>query len=357
VFLAKKFRLVVIAVLGIAVALYVFKSTGLKPILFAALAIGWRGFTILFLYQLGLFVLLGAAWRVLIPSPNRLGVSVFVWARMVRDATSELLPFSHLGGIMLGARAAIARGVSRPVAFGSIVTDLTTEMLAQVAFIAVGIAILMKSAHHDSMTPSIISAAAVGLITVALSCAAFAAFQRYGRKITSKLIARLFPEAIPVNESVVDCIQGIYRQHSKVSLSVLLHFLGWVASALSTWIALSLMGVRAHVWPVLAIESLVCAARSVAFWVPNGLGVQEVAYVAVAPLFGIGAEIGLAVSVLRRAREIAVGVPILLLWQYSESRRFLAQASLPAQHSNGTAHQFDRRVRDRFASHCRTRPE
>jgi hypothetical protein len=33
------------------------------------------------------------------------------------------------------------------------------------------------------------------------------------------------------------------------------------------------------------------------------------------------AEIGLAVSLLKRAREIAVGVPVLLSWQFAEGRR------------------------------------
>jgi uncharacterized membrane protein YbhN (UPF0104 family) len=106
-------------------------------------------------------------------------------------------------------------------------------------------------------------------------------------------------------------------------LSVVLHFSGWVASAVSTWIALFLMGVHSRASDVLAIESLVCAARSIGFWVPNGLGIQEVAFAAVMPLFGIGAEIGLAVSILKRARDIAVGAPILLLWQCLESQKFL----------------------------------
>jgi putative membrane protein len=254
---------------------------------------------------------------------------------MVRDATTELLPFSHLGGIVLGARAAVSQGVPQPVAFASIVTDITTEMLAQIAFTAAGVLILTTSVQHNSMTFSVTSAAVFGLLTIAFSCAAVVAFQRYGRAWTLKLISRLFPKAVPITESAVSCIQEIYARPAKVGLSILFHCGGWVASALSTWIAVYLMGVRADVWPVLAIESLVCAVRSMAFWVPNGLGVQEAAYAGIAPLFGIGPEIGLAISVLKRAREIAVGIPILLLWQWSESRNFLAYDSTACQRTDG----------------------
>jgi glycosyltransferase 2 family protein len=318
--------------MGGALAVYILKSTGLKPILLAATAVGWRGFTVLYLYQGGLFVLLGAAWYVLVPASCRLRLSVFIWARMVRDASSDLLPFSHLGGIVLGTRTAIAQGVPQPVAFGSTATDITAEMLAQIAFTAVGVVILTASTPRNSMGFSAMSSAVYGLMTLVVGCAAFAAFQRYGRTLLTKLIFRLFPGAGPVTESVVHYIQDIYRRPAKVVRCVVIHCAGWAASALSTWIALFLMGIHSRVWHVLAIESLVCAVRSAAFWVPNGLGVQEAAYAAITPLFGIGAEIGLAISILKRARDFAVGVPILLLWQWSEGRRFL-------QVNRGAAHQ------------------
>ena len=327
-FRAPKFRLAAIAVAGGALAFYILKSIGLESIFLAATAVGWRGFAILYLYQFGLFVILGTAWYVLVPASCHARLSVFIWARMVRDATSDLLPFSHLGGILLGARTAASHGVLQPVAFGSMVTDVTTEMLAQIAFIALGVVILMTFTPHNSLTFSLTSSAALGLSTIVLSCAVFFALQRYGRTFTTKLISRLFPNAAAVTDSVAAQIEAIYRGPAKVGMSVLFHCGGWAASALSTWIALLLMGVHTHVWTVLAIESLVCAVRSVAFLVPSGLGVQEAAYAAIAPLFGIGAEIGLAVSLLKRARDIAVGLPILLLWHWSESRSFLAYKSM-----------------------------
>jgi hypothetical protein len=38
-------------------------------------------------------------------------------------------------------------------------------------------------------------------------------------------------------------------------------------------------------------------------------------------VFGLTPEIGLAVSLLRRARDIVVAVPVLLIWQLIEGRR------------------------------------
>ena len=320
-----KLRLAVVAVVGGALAFYILESIGFKSILLAATAVGWRGFAILCAFQLPLFVLLGTAWYVLIPASSDARLPVLIWARMVRDATSDLLPFSHLGGIVLGARTAMSHGVLQPLAIGSTVTDITTEMLAQIGFTAIGVVMLVTRTPHGSLTLSVTSTAVFGVATIVLSCAAFVAFQRYGRAWTAKLISSLFPNATSAAESAARCIQEIYRRPAGVGLSVLCHCGGWVASALSTWLALLLIGVDAHVWSVLAIESLVCAVRSMAFFVPNGLGVQEVAYAAIAPLFGIGAEIGLAISVLKRARDIAVGLPTLFLCQWTEGRNFLGQ--------------------------------
>ena len=52
-----------------------------------------------------------------------------------------------------------------------------------------------------------------------------------------------------------------------------------------------------------------------AAFVPAAIGVQEAGYAMLAPLFGLPAEMGVAVSLLKRAREIALGVPALLYWQ------------------------------------------
>ena len=97
--------------------------------------------------------------------------------------------------------------------------------------------------------------------------------------------------------------------------------LPWAFGALGAWIAFRLIGLRVELKSVLALESLVCAIRSTAVFIPHALGAQEAAYAVLSPLFGIGAEFGLAVSVLKRARDLALGIPILLIWQAIEGRR------------------------------------
>ncbi len=60
---------------------------------------------------------------------------------------------------------------------------------------------------------------------------------------------------------------------------------------------------------------------SAGFLVPGALGVQEAGYVALGHLFGISADISISISLLRRGRDIVIGVPVLLLWQLYEFRQ------------------------------------
>src|SRR3984893_12405038 len=299
-----KLRIVVIAALGFALALYLVMYVGLGAVFSAAVTVGWSGFAILCFYASGVFLLLGAAWYVLLPDSSPTRLWVFVWARMVRDAAAEVLPFSQLGGIVLGARAAILHGVATPLAFASMIVDVTTEMLAQIAYIALGVVLLSARAPRTSVAVSLKTVFVIGLALAAVAGGLFFALQRYGHRMTGKLTARLLPP--------------------RVGLSSALHLAAWIASALGTWIAFRLIGARVDLASAIAIESLVYATRSAAAFIPNALGVQEAAYAVLAPLVGVGAEFGLAVSLLKRARDIAIGVPILLIWQAVEGRRALA---------------------------------
>jgi len=319
-----KVRVAILAALGVALALYLLKYVGWHAVLSAAVAMGWAGFAVFCLCALGLFLLLGAAWHVLLPEAVRPPLAVFIRARMVRDASAEVLPFSQLGGIALGVRAAILQGLQPPLASASMVVDITTEMLAQIGYTALGLAILAARVPASSRVASLTAACMIGLGLAAIAAGLFVAVQRHGRGIAAKIAAPLLRGAGQTLSGVGAALEATYRSPVRIVLSVALHFAAWIASGMAAWLGFRLIGARVDLAAVIAIESLVYAIRSAAVLVPNALGVQEGAYVILAPLFGVGPDVALAVSVLKRARDVAVGVPVLLMWQAAESQRALA---------------------------------
>jgi glycosyltransferase 2 family protein len=319
-------RFLVVAALGLALTFYLVTYAGLDAVLTAASAVGWRGFAVICAYALAMFLPLGMAWYVLIPEhPPLRDARVFIWSRMVRDAAAEALPFSQLGGIAIGARAAILHGVPSVLAVGSMIVDVTTEMLAQIAYIVLGLLILFARVTDTSRAQSLTPALVIGLVLLSIGGGLFVALQRYGHHwVARKLAPRLFSGAEAATAAVASALDQIYRSRVRIGLSLALHFFSWVTSAIGTWIALRLMGSQVDVAPVIAIESLVYAVRSAGFVVPNAFGVQEAAYVLFAPLFGVEVGLGLAVSLLKRGRDYAIGIPIVAIWQVVESQRALA---------------------------------
>ncbi len=320
-----KLRIAIIGFLGLALALYLLLRVGIGEVLSAVVQVGWGGFAILCVYGLGQFLILGAAWCMVVPR-SRHKLNAFIGARMVRDAVTEVLPLSQLGGIVLGARAAALGGISQPLAYASTIVDVTTEMLAQIAYIAVGVAIFGACVPRTSLSESLSRGVFIGLIVAVLAAAVFLLLQRHSDRVMARITVRYFPSAIAAAAGVTAALGAMYRSVLRVAGSVALHSVGWVTSAIGAWIAFRLVGAHVGFAPVMALESLICATRSVAVLIPNALGVQEGAYALLAPLFGIAPELGLAVSLLKRARDIAIGVPILAVWQTLEGRRALRSA-------------------------------
>jgi uncharacterized membrane protein YbhN (UPF0104 family) len=121
-----------------------------------------------------------------------------------------------------------------------------------------------------------------------------------------------------------------YRRPGGLWLCFALHLVCWVASAAEAWLALRLAGEPLPFTAVVVLESLLYAARTAAFVVPNAIGVQEGAYLLLGAAFGLTPEMALALSLLKRARDIAIGLPVIAVWQAIEGGRFWRRRSVAA---------------------------
>ncbi|MGH6981439.1 MAG: lysylphosphatidylglycerol synthase domain-containing protein, partial [Stellaceae bacterium] len=281
-------------------------------------AVGWRNIVLIAAIQAVVLAVAGLAWWLLMRRPVSSLLPV-VGARLIREAGSELLPFSALGGYLMSARALAVQGIWGPRAMASLIVDVTLEVAAQIAFAVVALALL---AQYDFRSP-IIGPVAIGL---AIACAAVGAtyafqrrkiglFERIGKPMAGNFFGRQFGRGVAVQRHV----NAIYNESWRVHASFLLHFACWIASAAEIWLALNFMGRTIDFTSVLAIEGLASAVCGAAFFVPNAIGIQEGAFVALGAVFGLDPESALALSLLKRARDLAVGLPSLLLLQGLEA--------------------------------------
>jgi len=289
--------------------------------------VGWEDFALIVGWQLLLFVVLGLAWDAIVPSRAGRSVWVFVWGRMVRDASANCLPFSQVGGFVFGARAATLHGVPWSLATASTVVDVTAEFLAELAFTAIGLGILLARAPDSSLAVpleiglGLAVMAGAGLIWAQQGAAPL--FARFGQRIAG----RWFDDA----QDRVQTLQGelslIYGHTARLAIGFAVHLVGWLGTGVAGWITYRALGVPIDFDDALAIEALLSAMAAMAFLVPVNAGVQEAGYAGLGAIFGIPPELSLGVSLIRRARDLAVGVPILLIWQFFEMRRLRVAAS------------------------------
>jgi hypothetical protein len=127
---------VLAALAGAALMAVLIAHFGVAAVIRSLGAIGWPGFAVVCFIHLGLIAVMGLAWGVLIPG-TRLWAPI--WARLVRDAGSELLPFSQVGGYVLGARAIALAGVFGVSAAASTIVDVTMELFGQLALTALAL--------------------------------------------------------------------------------------------------------------------------------------------------------------------------------------------------------------------------
>ncbi|HUO23245.1 MAG TPA: lysylphosphatidylglycerol synthase domain-containing protein [Caulobacteraceae bacterium] len=314
-------------VIGLTIAIGVIAYFNFGQVLAAIRPIGARGFVAIIVAQVALFVPLGLAWQM--AGTPRAGPSwVFMWGRLMREAASDVLPFSQLGGLVIAGRVAVLGGIGAGEAFASSVIDITVEIAAQLIYTVVGIAILVASLGAGHRNGPLLWSLAAVLVLGGLVVSGMVATQQKGPAFFEKVMSKVAPNAAEHAQDAHVAFQAAYAQRGRLFASLVLHLIGWFGGAFGAWLILGFIGRPLPYSSVVAIESVLFAVRNAAFIVPSGLGVQEGAYALLGPLFGIPVEAALALSLIKRARDISIGVPVLLLWQAQESAR-LRRAAPP----------------------------
>lgn len=318
---------ILLAVLGLCVITFLTGWLGAGEVFKAVISAGIGGFLALVAAQLATDLVLACAWVVACPG---LGLRRLFPARIVREAATTCLPFSQLGGILIAIRATCfpagtRRAVAWPEASAANVVDVTVEVLGQILFVTLGLLFLLDRRPDSSFAGPV----ALGMALMAVAMVGFIWAQRSASGLFRRLVRGLGSHVAGqwqgAMQDGIDTLQArlnrFYQQPARLVAASLIHLCAWIAGAGWVWLAYRLLGAPIGFGEALAIEGVASGVLSVSFLVPAALGVQEAAYVALGSLFGIDPHLSLGLSLLRRGRDLAIGVPALLAWQLVELRR------------------------------------
>ncbi|BAW80387.1 hypothetical conserved protein [Candidatus Nitrosoglobus terrae] len=313
--------MIVVTIAGLTLAILLIVHQGLNNVIQAVTAIGWGILAIIIIHLPQLF-LSGLAWRTLFQQIWTPSLSAFTITRWIREAIDSLLPMVvSLGGAIIGVRLLILRGLTGRDASASVIVDLTMEAISQFLFTLIGLILLIISGYHGR----IVEGVTIGLIISVFGVLAFLIIQRSGFFL---LFERLFSwlathwptlSADAIN-GLHNNIQQFYRNPKTLMLACNFHLISWVLGTFETWLALNFIGTPISLQESLILESLGQAVRSAGTIIPGAYGIQEGGYMILGEVFGLAPEIGLALSIIKRLRDVMLGIPALITWQILEGR-------------------------------------
>ncbi len=309
--------LILFTVLGLGFLTWLITESGLHAVWAGIIAIGW-GVVPVTLYHLVPVILDGWAWYRVLPASSGVGFRRLLLFRWIRESVNALLPVAEIGGEIVGARLLALSAVPAGIAGAGVVLDRSLQIVAQALYTVIGLALLAGLAGGAAYIPwaVLVSVLGFGLVGV------FLLAQRWGLlRLLENGVRRLTADENAGLDGLHDHLMTLYRNHPVVGANFSWHLIAWLVNAGEVWLILLLMGVPTTFPEAVVLHSLGQAARSAAFFIPAGLGVQEGSYVTLGALFGIPPGIAVATSLVRRAREVILGLPGLLAWQAVEGRR------------------------------------
>jgi putative membrane protein len=289
------------------------------PMLVRALALGPWPLVAAAAYRVPTLAIYAWSWGLLVPPAERPRFPTLLRLRWIGEAVNSLLPTAQIGGDLVRAQLLAAEKVDGGAAAAAMLADVAVGTLTQALFGIAGLLAFARVLGHEA-------GGSLGLGSLFLLGAALVVFGLLhvgaGRVIARlPFVGRLSARAKTLAGGIAATDAGIKALSNRpgaLVASAAWHLAGWFSHVGETWMVLALCGARVSFTAALAIESLSATARAGAFFLPGGIGLQEGLIVYLCRRLGVPLEQALALALVKRFREIVVGLPGLVAWALAE---------------------------------------
>lgn len=310
--------------IGLALVIAIMVHHGLPEILKGIARAGWVGVAVVTAFHLVPLFVDAIAWRVLVAAPEQLAILTAVRLRWVSESVNSLLPTAAVGGDFVRARLATFSGMRPAIAGASVIGDVTLGLITQLVFSLLGLLLLLRV---DNASRALVLSIVIGIGTfiavtiVLLFVLRRGIFSALARRIANFSGAARWQSFLGGAVALDSAIAALYAERRLILVSAVWRTIGWIVGAGEIWLALQFLGHPIALGEAVLVESLVQAVRTAAFAIPAGIGAQELGFVVIAGAIGVPSPIALALALIKRARELILGVPGLFAWQIQEAAR------------------------------------
>lgn len=271
---------------------------------------GWGVIALLSIYFIAVIADV-ATWHLTMPSVplNSLWLYRLWKVRMVGEAVNRITFLASLGGEPVKAMLLKRHyGIGYREGTASLVLSQTTSTISLVIFVCCGLLIALATGALPEPYGFI---ALISLMLFSVCTAMFFLIQRY--KGLSWLGSRLLNGRFGLRGQALsqfihdmeDRIVTFYTQHKRrLAASLGFSFADWLLGAIEIYTALWLLGHSVSVMDAWVIEAVVVLVRSIFFLVPAHLGTQDGALVLICGWVTGEPNLGVALAILARFREL-----------------------------------------------------
>ncbi len=259
-------------------------------------------------------------------APPLLSLARAMW---LGGAVNALIPSGTIGGEVVKARLLAFEGHPLATVTASVVGDKTIQTFSSALWALCGVALLIWL----SAEAGVVLYAALGVGLLFVGGLGFMLVQRAGKveAIVRRLTRRMAPATAGkyarAAASFDTAIADVYTRPGRFWLAVFIRTLSRVMFGFEVWLAAWLVGHPITLVEAMMLRAIAATVRDAGFLVPNGLGLQEGAYVLLAGLVGVDPASMLAISLITRIREYISAAAGMVLWQWLEARAMARRAA------------------------------
>jgi phosphatidylglycerophosphate synthase/uncharacterized membrane protein YbhN (UPF0104 family) len=309
---------------GVLLLVLLVREVGWERLLADISLIGW-GFTLVWAQEILAFGASTIGWMYAIaPAARRVPFLRLASFRLAGEGINHLTPTATMGGEFVRARL-LSRHLGSRDGTAAVTLAKFAETAGQVLFITLGLALLLPfveglGPYRWGMMAVVCSATAGVVLLWRLLDRGF--FALAARRLSALGIARGWftrhgEEIGAIDTLIRECTR---TRPSDVAKSIFWYGAAFAASAIEVWIILRLLGLPAPWHTVIGVEVLAVLIDGLLFFVPAKMGTQEGSKMLIFLILGLPPEKGLAMGLIRRARELVWDLVGLLIYAVIRTR-------------------------------------
>jgi putative membrane protein len=316
---------------GLCLAAWLLRTYGIAQVAALLGRAGWLGLSAVIAIHLVQVAASAAGWRSISVSADHLpGLAAYGGLRLVREGVNNLLPVAQIGGPVVAIRLLQRRGMALPQAIVTTLADLTLELVTQILFTVMGLGLMVLTVGGGGLAYTVAgSLAAASCVAAGFVAAQWFGLGRLMEAGTLRLGGRLGWAGTGQIAGLHNALLACYARPRPVATGSAWHMVSWLLGGVEVCVALHFLGHDVGITAGLVIESIGQALKAAGFAVPGALGVQEGGYIVLCGVFHLSPEIGIALSLVKRLREVALGLPAIAVWHRIERRAPFAGQFIP----------------------------